>query len=300
MFYSFEFTALPAITRFYSVTRDTIWQIADKDHILIFIKEGECKIIYEQEEYILKEGDIFYIPANRTYRREPTVGMCTMEYIHFTLSSSIHEENTQDLKEKLFETKNRLNTEMLNSDYTPMHYPDTVYLQNKNTPKSRDRISSLLDGINLFSNTRQLTCHLQSAVNLADIIITLSALSIEEILTNINIKGYFAVSPNLKKALKYIALHYSEPISLDDLCACCNVSKQQLIRYFKEYLKTTPTKYINEYKMFHAKEMLIEYPQLSVNEISLELGFDNQHYFSRVFKKTTGSSPLQYRKLNHN
>ena len=41
--------------------------------------------------------------------------------------------------------------------------------------------------------------------------------------------------------------------------------------------------------------MLIEYPQLSVNEISLELGFDNQHYFSEYSKKTTGSSPLQYK-----
>ncbi len=46
--------------------------------------------------------------------------------------------------------------------------------------------------------------------------------------------------------------------------------------------------------------MLIEYPQLSVNEISLELGFDNQHYFSRVFKKNNRQLAAAIQKLNRN
>ena len=100
---------------------------------------------------------------------------------------------------------------------------------------------------------------------------------------------------NLKKASEYIARHYKENISLEDLAAYCSVSKQQMIRYFKQNLGVTPVTYITNYKLARAKEMLFKYPLLTVKEIAANLGFDNQHYFSRVFAKVCGETPSQYR-----
>lgn len=44
MYYKFKLTTLPKITNFYSVVRNTVWQISDKDNILIIINEGVCEI----------------------------------------------------------------------------------------------------------------------------------------------------------------------------------------------------------------------------------------------------------------
>ena len=65
--------------------------------------------------------------------------------------------------------------------------------------------------------------------------------------------------------------------------------------YFKNAFNKTPINYITEYKISRAKELLYNQPHLTIGEISDELGFDNQHYFTRVFAKTTGESPSHYR-----
>ena len=44
MFYKLKLTSFPKITNFYSVIRNTVWQISDKDNILIIINEGMCEI----------------------------------------------------------------------------------------------------------------------------------------------------------------------------------------------------------------------------------------------------------------
>lgn len=99
----------------------------------------------------------------------------------------------------------------------------------------------------------------------------------------------------MRKAIRYIRSHYTEKITLDELTSQCNVSKQQLIRYFKIAFHVTPSAYIRDYKISRAKELLFNQPQLSIGEISDELDFDNQHYFAKIFMKETGETPSHYR-----
>lgn len=138
-------------------------------------------------------------------------------------------------------------------------------------------------------------CGLQSSINLCAILASLSQHTIECITNNVITKNPEKIPPNLKKAIRYIRSHYTEKISLNELAFQCNVSKQQLIRYFKDAFHVTPAAYITNYKISRAKELLFNQPQLSIGEISDELGFDNQHYFSRVFMKETGETPSHYR-----
>ena len=77
------------------------------------------------------------------------------------------------------------------------------------------------------------------------------------------------------------------------------MSKQHLIRCFKNYLHTTPTQYILEFKIAKAKEFLFNQQDLSIKEIANELGIDDQHYFSRMFKKLCGETPSEYKYRVH-
>ena len=243
----------------------------------------------------MKEGDIFFIPANHSYCRRPLDGtMCTMSYIHFSLSMEIAQTDSAELAEKIENAKSTLDNQIL--DGAPrLAKLNTLYLQNKNTLKNSAKVFEQLNDIRLFSASRQLMCGLQSSIILCSILSSLSQNTIEHVLTDNILKAPNKVPDNLKKAIRYIRSHYTEPISLSDLALHCNLSKQQLIRYFKTAFHVTPTVYITEYKIARAKELLFNQPHLTIKEISDELGFDNQHYFTRVFIKVTGETPSHYR-----
>lgn len=92
---------------------------------------------------------------------------------------------------------------------------------------------------------------------------------------------------------KYIAEHYMEKITLDNLCFLFGTNKASLCQHFKEEHGMTILDYINKLRIKEAKAHLRE-QKLSITEISDKLGFNSIHYFCRVFKKMTGLSPKEY------
>ena len=83
--------------------------------------------------------------------------------------------------------------------------------------------------------------------------------------------------------------------SLDELVAESGYSKHHYIRLFKRATGVTPWAYVLLLKIDKAKELLLD-PQLTVKEVALQVGIDNSLYFSRLFRKSTGVSPRQFRK----
>ena len=169
------------------------------------------------------------------------------------------------------------------------------------TPSNFDKLNERIKNINMLSNRRPLMCHLLSSNALCDILIHLSQFTIDSISSNSLLEDSIKIPPKLRYALNYIFQNYSNPISLEHISKYCNVTKQQMIRYFKNSLGTTPTQYILEYKAMKARELLYNYPSLDIKDISMMLGFDDQLYFSRMFKKVTGETPseFRYRANNH-
>lgn len=301
MFYKFSLDRLPTIHLFYSVTRNTIWQITDRFHILIFIDEGNCEIFCDGENYTLHKGDFFFIPAGHSYTRRPVNNtLCTMTYTHFTVNDPVGQVDTHTLVSSIAAIKANIDAEILSGE--AISYPDTIYLPNHLAGLDYESISSQLHNISLFSSNRQLMCSLQSKIILCSILAQLSQKTIDTIQTDTSFRNEKKIPPNLKKAISYIVRHSYEQITLDSLSAHCNVSKQQMIRYFKTAFGITPNTYITEYKIARAKELLFNYSSLTIKEIASELGFGTQYYFTTVFTKVTGETPsaYRYRTINYN
>ena len=95
---------------------------------------------------------------------------------------------------------------------------------------------------------------------------------------------------------KYIENHLEDEIRLDDLCRHIHVGHRQLQRLTKEHCGMSPMQWVNVLKMEEAAKRLRETSK-NINEIAMELAFEDAAYFSQLFKKYHGVSPARFRKL---
>ena len=100
-------------------------------------------------------------------------------------------------------------------------------------------------------------------------------------------------------ALTYININYNKKITLDELASVAGYSKSRFSHVFSECTGTTPVKYQNDVRLKMSREMLLSTAQ-SIGEIALNCGFEDQLYFSRLFKKNFGITPTEYRTQNKN
>lgn len=105
--------------------------------------------------------------------------------------------------------------------------------------------------------------------------------------------GNKGISQSIQAVHKYLSEHYTERITLDNLCFLFGTNKTTLCRDFKSEYGITVLSYINNLRIKEAKALLRS-KENSVTEISERLGFESIHYFCRVFKQNTGQSPTQY------
>lgn len=99
----------------------------------------------------------------------------------------------------------------------------------------------------------------------------------------------------IDKATAYFNEHYSEDISVDKYAEKNHYSVSWFIRNFRQCTGSTPMQYILSKRILNA-EILLQDPAYNVTDVSRIVGYDNPLYFSRIFKKTKGLSPSEYRK----
>ncbi len=103
----------------------------------------------------------------------------------------------------------------------------------------------------------------------------------------------------IKSARDFVATNYPLPVSVEDIAEASNVSRTTLFRVFKSELNTTPVDYLTTYRIAQAKILLLE-TDLSVTAVARSTGYEDNLYFSRVFRKITGTTPTEYRNCNNN
>ena len=96
--------------------------------------------------------------------------------------------------------------------------------------------------------------------------------------------------------IDYFQTNVSTKLSLTDVCNKVNYSRSFLCKIFKEQTGETLSSYFNRLKIQESKKLLEE-TNMSVTDISKELGFTDVKYFGSLFKKMVGTTPSEYKKL---
>ena len=111
-----------------------------------------------------------------------------------------------------------------------------------------------------------------------------------------NGKGYG--NSAVSQARNYLSLHYADPnLMLQDVAGEVHMSQSHFSTVFAQETGLTYTQYLTALRIGKARELL-EATEMRASQIALEVGYNDSHYFSYMFKKTTGMTPGDYRK-NH-
>lgn len=99
----------------------------------------------------------------------------------------------------------------------------------------------------------------------------------------------------IKSLTQFVIEHIEEPeLSVDQLTAHMNISRTQLYNKLKKLLNLSATEFINKIKIDVAKVKIIK-TNLTIAEISWQLGFNNPSYFSKTFKRFCGVTPNEFK-----
>ena len=103
-------------------------------------------------------------------------------------------------------------------------------------------------------------------------------------------------SDKIAPALNHILSEYaSQELSTNDYAQMCYLSASRFSHIFKDVTGTTPRKFVEQRRVEVAKDLLLS-TELSISEVSLSVGYQDPYYFSRVFKKNVGISPMAFLK----
>lgn len=100
----------------------------------------------------------------------------------------------------------------------------------------------------------------------------------------------------MERVRQYIETHYMEDICLQDAAAALHYSEVYFCKFFKNNFDKNFIMYLSELRVEKAKELLADVT-INVRDISRRVGYRDSGYFTKVFKRITGSTPSEYRAM---
>jgi len=107
-----------------------------------------------------------------------------------------------------------------------------------------------------------------------------------------------ALAPwQMKRLADFVALNMASSIRNADLAAAVGLSRSHLSRAFKQSFGITPQAYIGQYRVQHAKHLMLSTGE-PLAQIALACGFADQAHFSTSFRRLVGITPVQWRRAH--
>lgn len=120
---------------------------------------------------------------------------------------------------------------------------------------------------------------------------------LQEVLNGARNSEYNFTLQQVTKILDYFHTHYEEDIFIGEVADMFQIDRRRIAYLFEKITGMTPVQYLMHYRISRAKELLTV-SDLTIAKVSEAVGYQDNFYFSRVFKKLMHMSPSQYRKQN--
>lgn len=238
-------------------------------HELILITGGNGNIIIENKRYQAKEGMIFYICSDilqsiESDAKNPLYFMS----VHFSYIDVILNDNKWDVRKE-----NKV------LPLSSMQLVKDCYQINYVFRKMVDSWNEKLPGYELITKA------------------LLQQLIFELYQNERGEKHNYSASLKVENIIKYMHENINSKLTLTDLSDRVQLSPAYLSRVFKDNTGYSLIEFFNKMKIDKAKELIIE-GNKKVKDVAHEVGFSDEFYFSRIFKKIEGVSPAEFYSKN--
>jgi AraC-like DNA-binding protein len=119
--------------------------------------------------------------------------------------------------------------------------------------------------------------------------------ALDDFIDAIYLQGVNRSNVKVSQAIDFISRHYTSPISLRDVAQEVGLSPCRLAHLVKTYTGRTVMQLIYQMRVTHAQKLLANTSQ-SCTDIAYEVGFNDQSYFIKHFKRLTGTTPMRFRR----
>ncbi|MCH2083629.1 MAG: AraC family transcriptional regulator [Saprospiraceae bacterium] len=204
---------------------------------------------------------------------------------------------TEELNEEHVEYVIQLKEDFLGKDF----------LQKPEMKAIKQLLERSKNGISFSSSTKKLVGKELSSMYKADpfgrlihLLSILQIMALTEDYQTLNANGLsFEVNGQDQERMEIIyqlvESNFQQQIPLEQVAKEINMTVPAFCRYFKKLTSKTFTRFVNEFRIAHASQMLAD-EHLSIANVSYESGFNNLSHFNKQFKIITGLSPREYRK----
>jgi AraC family transcriptional regulator of arabinose operon len=231
---------------------------------LLQIVSGAGEIIIDRKKAVAQQGTAVFLKANTPYAYYTTTGIWITNFI--TFSGSICEQILSALHIDQSGVYHVADPENLSKHFLRIARIQKISTKQQHRLLSKALYSLLLD---TSLNVQYITANQPAVFN-----------------------------ESLQTVIQHIEEHYFEPISLNQLASLVNLRKEYLCTLFRKHMGQTIFNFIQSIRIAHARIYLNQFPEKTVQDISLMCGFENTSYFCRVFRQVEKNSPQKYRQLH--
>ncbi|GEM_PF-3184411 len=254
-------------------------------NLIIYVTSGTFNMRIEDNIYSINDGDVVIIPANTVYQPRESDG-CSYYFVHFSA-------NTYESTPPSNISKSLLRYQEANDTGYAYNYYGITYNSAITLPIHirQENFKSYYSLHNVFERAARLNIWRNNYEKLLldNIIRELLILISNELTTN------QARNNTTQKILHYINKHYTENLTLTSIAETFGYSTSYITKLFRNSLGKGTVDYINDLRLAAACEYLIS-SNYTIGEISNRIGFSNQYYFDRLFKRKYGVTPKEFRK----
>ena len=238
---------------------DAVGHIGNND-ALFFVASGECCIIIEEKSFIIKEGELAFLPKNkmRSY-------------------TTVHEESLT-LYEVNFDAK---------IDgvywYDALGFSGDAFVVN---PKNKAEIKRLFEESVRYEHKKNILHEFNFCAN---ILAVLREYIMERSESESLARPFDAV-------IDYMNENIDKQIRIEELAALVYMQPTYFIKKFKAAFGESPIVYLNKLRIYKSLYLLAS-TSLSLGEVAVKVGIYDSSYFSRMFKSYSGTTPSEYKNL---
>lgn len=297
MILQFNLSILPIMTHFGYVSYKEPWihfrRLID-EYILYFIKNGELYIDEDGKRYTLKRGDFFILKPGLIHSGFKKA-CCDYFFIHFKHPGThAADKSEQEIMHEIgLSRSSYLAGNLVTDDQerTGCYVPRFFHISNGT---SLGYLLYMLEGALEDYNRKNEYYRSLAASKLIELIIRVSREYLDATRAKTELL-YPRAYIKCQALLDYLNNEYHQKIGSKDIQLRFEANYAYLNRIFHRMTGHTIIDYLNLVRIKKAAE-LIESTGINFSEIGYLVGINDPYYFSKIFKKYTGVSPMQYRK----